>query len=135
MDGLSIPERQDDPDDKSRRSDGGKRRAEDPQRRRPRILSVEDCLAALSQLPALTTMGMLTTTRVNTIRSVYTTILQYHERQQSGPSRTITNEKGLAELLREQPQLASLLEPVLTDEQIEMFVRGGKDADHAEEAP
>ncbi len=135
MDGLSIPERQDDPAGQaSGRSDSGKRRGEDPQRGRARIASVEDCLAALSQLVPLTTIGMITTTKANTLRSIYTTILQYHERQQSGPTRTITNEKGLAELLRKQPELATLLEPLLSDEQIQMLVRGGKDAEDVEES-
>ena len=135
MDELSIPERQDDPAGQaSGRSDSGKRRGEDPQRGRTRIASVEDCLRVLSQLGSLVTLGMLSTAQANTIRSTYTAILQYHERQQSGPTRTITNEKGLAELLRKQPELATLLEPLLSDEQIQMLVRGGKDAEDVDES-
>ena len=135
MDGLSIPERQDDPAGQaSRRSGGDKCRGENPQRGRARIASVEECLRVLSQLGSLATLGMLSTAQANTIRSTYTAILQYHERQQSGPTRTITNEKGLAELLRKQPELATLLEPLLSDEQIQMLVRGGKDAGDVDES-
>ena len=88
----------------------------------------------LSQLGPLMTIGMIRTTQANTLRTIYTTILQFHERQQSGPSRTITNEKGLAELLRKQPELATLLEPLLSDEQIRDALRGGKDAGDVDES-
>jgi hypothetical protein len=135
MDGLSIPERQDDPAGKaSRRSGGGKRRAEEPQRRRLRIASAEECLAVLSQLGSLVALGILSTAQANSIRSTNTAILQYHIRQQSGPSRTITNEKGLAEMLKKHPEFANMLEPLLTNEQIQMLARGGKDAEDVDES-
>jgi hypothetical protein len=135
MEGLSIPEPQEDPAGKaSRRSGGKQRRAENPRQGRAPIASVEDCLAMLSRLPNLVTLGLLSTARANTIRSTCTAILQHHERQQSGPSRTVVNEKDLAKLLRTHPEYAKLFEPLLTDEQIEMFVRGGKDAGNSDES-
>ena len=74
------------------------------------------------------TLGLLGTAQANTIRGVYSEILKYHERQQSGPSRSVVDEKGVAKLLRKQPEFAKLFEPLLTDEQIDMLMRGGKDA-------
>jgi hypothetical protein len=134
MDELSIPE-QDDPAGKaSRRSDGEKRRADNPRQGRAAIASAEDCLAMLSRLPSLVTLGLLSTAQANTIRGTCTAILQHHERQRSEPSRTVVNEKDLAKLLRTHPEYAKLFEPVLTDEQIEMFVGGGKDAGESDGA-
>jgi hypothetical protein len=132
---LSIPEPQDDPEGKaSRRPGGKKRRADNPRQGRAAIASAEDCLAMLSRLPSLVTLGLLSTAQANTIRGTCTAILQHHERQQSGPSRTVVNEKDLAKLLRTHPEYAKLFEPVLTDEQIEMFVGGGKDAGESDGA-
>ena len=135
MEGLSIPEPQDDPAGKaSRRSGGKQRRAEDPQQHRAPIASVEDCLAVLTRLGGLVTLGLLGTAEANTIRSTYTEILKYHERQQSGPSRTVVNEKEVAKLLRTHPEYAKLFEPLLSTEQIEELVRGGRDAGDSDAA-
>jgi hypothetical protein len=135
MDGLSVPEPQDDPAGKaSRRSGSKKDRSERPEKARAPIASAEDCLAALSKLVSLVALGILSTAQANAIRSTYTAILQYHERHQSGPSRTIADEKDLAKLLRKHPELAKLLEPLLSDEQIEILLRGGKDAADADES-
>jgi len=135
MDELSIPEPQDDPEGKaSRRPGGKKRRADNSRQGRAAIASAEDCLAMLSRLPSLVTLGMISTATANTIRSTCAAILQYYERQQSGPSRTVINEKDVGKLLRTHPEYAKLFEPLLTDEQIEMLVRGGKDAGDSDEA-
>ena len=74
------------------------------------------------------------TAEANTIRSTYTEILKYHERQQSGPSRTVVNEKDVGKLLQKHPEFGKLFEPLLTVEQIERLVRGGKDAGDCDEA-
>ena len=135
MDELSIPEPQDDPAGKASRRPGGKKRgADNPRQGRAAIASAEDCLAMLSRLPSLVTLGLLSTAQANTIRSTCTAILQYHERQQSGPSRTVVNEKDVAKLLQKHPEYAKLFEPLLTTEQIETLMRGGKDAGDSDEA-
>jgi hypothetical protein len=135
MDELSVPQPPADPAGQaSRRSGGKKRGTEGPRQGRPPIASVDDCLAILSRLGGLVTLGMLSPAKANTLRGVYTTILQHHERQQSGPSRTIGNDQELAKLLRKHPDLSSLLEPLLTDEQIAVLMGGGKDAGDGDEA-
>jgi hypothetical protein len=136
MDELStIPEPQDDPAGKASRRAGGKqRRAENPQQERRPIASAQDCLAMLSRLPSLVTLGLIGTAQANSIRSSCTAILQYHERQQSGPSRTVVNEPAVAKLLQKHPEFGSLFEALLSDEQIERLVRGGKDAGDCDDA-
>ncbi len=136
MDELStIPEPPDDPAGKASRRPGGKqRRGDNPRQSRAAFSSAEECLAILSRLPSLVTLGLLSTAQANTIRSSCTAILQYHERQQSGPSRTVVNEKDLAKLLQKHPEYGKLFEPLLTDEQIELLVGGGKEAGDSDEA-
>ena len=53
-------------------------------------------------------MGLLTTAQADVIRSTYTEILRYHERQDSGPSRTVAAQK-LARVLRKCPEAGSPL--------------------------
>jgi hypothetical protein len=116
MDEIAIPQPQDDPaDEASGRSGGESRRAEQPQRRRPRMMSAADCIAVLSQRVGLVTLRVISTAQANTIRGACTAILQHHERQQHGPARTVVNEKDLAGRLRKNPGLAKLLEPLLMD--------------------
>jgi hypothetical protein len=130
MDELSIPQSLDDSaGDGSRRSGRENHRAEQPRRGRWRIASEMDCLAVLSQLGRQVALGLLSTAQANTIRGAYSTILQHYQRQQSGPARTVVNEQELAKQLRKNPGLANVLEPLLTREQIEMFLRGDMDAD------
>ena len=128
MDELSISE-PDDPDNKSsRRSGGKKRRSEKPQQARAPIASVDDCLAMLSKLPGLVTLGLISTAQANAIRGSCAEILRHFERQQSGPSQPVLNIKDVATLLRERPEFAKLFEHLLTDEQVDILLRGGKDA-------
>jgi hypothetical protein len=135
MDELSIPDSSDDSaDEASGRSGGESCRAEQPQRRRPRIMSAADCIAVLSQLVSLVTLKVISTGQANTIKGACTAILQHHERQQNAPARTVVNEKDLAAQLRKNSELATLLEPLLTDEQIEILVRDGMDADDSDES-
>jgi hypothetical protein len=135
MDELATIPEPENPDDKSsRRSGGKKRRSEKPQQARAPIASAEDCLAIMSRLGALLTMGLISAAHANTLRGIYSEILKYHERQQSGPSRSVVNEKDVATLLRKQPELAKLFEPLLTDEQIKTILHGGKEAGDADPA-
>jgi hypothetical protein len=78
-------------------------------------------------------MGLLTTAQANSIRGSVSEVLRYHERQGSGPSRTVDDQK-LANLLRKCPEAGSVLEPLLSKEQIEMMLRGDGDADDGTEA-
>lgn len=92
-----------------------------------RIASEEDCLAALSQLPALVTMGLVDLKQANAYKGIYAVILQHYQRKQANSDRPILDQPGLADLLRKNPDLANLLEPLLSVEQIEALMRQGHD--------
>jgi hypothetical protein len=91
----------------------------------------EDCLAALSRLPGLITMGLITTAQANAIRGTYATILQHHHHSAQGDAaqQTLADEDVLT-MLRANPELLNMLEPFLTDDQIAMAMKddqGGQD--------
>ena len=100
---------------------------EEKVRPKPRIASEDDCLAALSSLPSLLAMGMLTTQQVSAIRSVHATILQHHQKKQTASNRQPLENSGLTEMLRKHPELANELASLLSDEQIAIIMAESKD--------
>ena len=67
---------------------------------RHRIATEEECLAALSRLPALVALGMLTTSQANTVRSIYVSILQHHQKQPAGTGRPRSTGGVFRQILR-----------------------------------
>ena len=98
-------------------------------RAKPRIATEEDCLAGLSQLPGLLTLGMLTTKQVDSIRGTFNSILQHHRHQPAGTVANSLDQSRLQEIVRANPELANLLEPLLTDDQITMLLQPATDSD------
>lgn len=89
----------------------------------PRVLSTQDCLAGLSQLPGLIAIGMLKPAQANAMRGPFNDILRYHQQAgRTGGAGTVADENVL-EMLRQQPELLRFFEGVLTPEQIEMIMR------------
>jgi hypothetical protein len=78
----------------------------------------DDCLDALGQLPGLIAMKLVTTAQANSIRGVYSTILQQHRRTQSGRDQAQLDDAGMMAILRDNPNMLSMLAPLLTEEQI-----------------
>ena len=91
------------------------------------IESAEDCLAALGRLPALNMLGVLSEKQINAFKGVYSTMLQYYQRQQATPRSANLEEAGILEALRRNPMLANLLEPVLSQEQIDSLMAQARD--------
>ncbi|HXT59941.1 MAG TPA: hypothetical protein VN699_14985 [Pirellulales bacterium] len=90
------------------------------------IASEEDCLAALSRLPALNMLGMIDVRQANAYRGIYATILQHGQRRQASPT-TALDHPGLLDLLRKDPALAGLLEPLFTQEEIARMLSQARD--------
>jgi hypothetical protein len=91
------------------------------------VASEEDCLAALSQIPAMLALGMLTPTKANAMRAVYSSILQHYRQTQARTDGTGGTNDGLAAILADHPEYASLLEPMLSDEQIARILAQAKE--------
>jgi len=99
--------------------------------RQSHIAGEEECLAALSRLPALVALRMLTTAQANTIRATYTAMLQHHRQQRTKSDHCAgaDNDALIAQLVRN-PELANLLEPLLSKEQIAaIMARAGNGSD------
>jgi hypothetical protein len=100
------------------RDGGAAQSASSRGRDKRRAASEEDCLAALSQLVPLNMAGMIDVRQTNSFRGVYATILQYHQRKRGSGTSAVLDQPGLVDILRAHPELANLLEPLLSDEQI-----------------
>ena len=99
--------------------------------RKPPIPSEEQCLQALTQLAGLVALGLLKPAQANTIRGTYRDILQHHKSKAKEAEKGLSNADVLG-LLRKHPEILSLLEPLLTEEQIAMVMKevgGGGDGE------
>jgi hypothetical protein len=93
---------------------------------RPNVASAEQCLAALTQLPGLVAMGLLTPAQANSMRATFATILQHHQKSQNAPTPARATPE-VVQAVRNHPELATLLESLLTDEQLEALLKEARD--------
>lgn len=126
-----------DDDAENRRRDDGEPRHDEQQHsragdndRQQRIPSENECLAGLSRLTELLLARFVTPAQANAIRANLTTILQHHRQQRATHDRGgVADQDALAEQLARQPELANLLEPLLSKELIAaIMARARKDS-------
>jgi hypothetical protein len=96
-------------------------------RRAGQILTPDQCLGGLRQLPGLVATGLLRPQSANAIRGAFHELLSHHDRA-SHPGAAVTD-LGPEQLsaIRDNPALQQLLEPLLTDEQIAFIMREPND--------
>ena len=97
------------------------------QRQANAILSDDQCLAGLSQLPGLLALNMVKPGHANAMRGCFKDILSY--RLQSGRNAgdaTMSDEDALS-LWRSNPDKFHLIEPLLSDAQIDLIFGEGDD--------
>jgi hypothetical protein len=128
MDGL-IPF----PPDKSQGEKQHKRRGQKSRRRKAgQVMGQRECLEALSRLPGLLMMGIIEPTKSNAICSVLKAILSQHQIEHSKTSGSGLNGFDIIGVLRARPDLMSLLEPLLTDDQLDILTKDAMDGDDVE---
>ena len=114
--------------------DAGADRRRQQQRQRakkPEIPSEEDCLGAIVQVARLVALGLLETAQANAIRASFREILLFHRSKAKEAEKGIANVEVL-DVLRKDPKLLSLFEPLLSQEQVDWVLRGGdNEADDA----
>ena len=69
-------------------------------------------------------MGLLETAQANAIRASFREILLYHRSKTKEAEKGISNVE-LLDVLRKDPKLLSLFEPLLSQEQVEWILRAG----------
>jgi hypothetical protein len=90
------------------------------------VASVQQCLAGLSSLPGLIALGYLSTAQANAIRGAFTAILTHHQKTQA-PPKSAKAGIDVMQAVRDHPELAALLEPLLTDEQLDSLMEQTRD--------
>lgn len=117
----------------SGRASGGKRRRKarpGDAEKRSSYPDEEQCLAAIARLAGLVAMGLLTTSKANTIRASFVEILRWHRAVRGSREQQRLADADVIGLLRTHPEHLAMLEFLLTPEQIEMVMR---EADAVEE--
>ena len=97
-----------------------------PRSRPPqRLLSAEACISKMEALPGLISMSVLTPAQANAIRGTYSTIIDYHykQQQQSRTAGAPLSDSHVAELKRISPDILNHLAPLLSDEQLAALMR------------
>ncbi len=90
------------------------------------IPSEEDCLLAIAQVAGLAAMGVLKVGQANAVRAAYRDILGHYKSKAKEAAKSLTN-TDVMELLRKDPKLLNLLEPLLTSEQLDMVMNAGNE--------
>ena len=72
-------------------------------------------------------LGMLSTAQANTIRGSYTAILQHYRQKETSADRGGVADGALVDMLSRHPELANLLEPLLSAEQIASILAQAKE--------
>jgi hypothetical protein len=127
----------DEPDETGHANARGKARGERSpgggQRRRAKRPppSVDDCLAALAHIAGLVAMRLLAPAQANSMRAIYHEILAYHQGK-AQRAEALSNAKVM-EILHRDPALLNALEPLMTDDQIDMVMKAEDDDADEEE--
>lgn len=132
MTDLTFPGAPDDGLDKPPSSDGRagqQESAANGRRRDGTILDEQGCLKGLSALPPLAALGVLKPAQANSMRAVYRDLLQHHGKKQSRNDHKGLSDANVLDLLQADPRILSMLEPILTEEQISMLFTNAKDGD------
>jgi hypothetical protein len=93
------------------------------------IPSAEEILAMLVRLNGLVALKLISSAQATVMQRNLRTILDYHVRQVQGGQPGLP-QAALAELCRKDPRILNLLEPLLTDAQVDWLMGDGrKDSD------
>jgi hypothetical protein len=85
-------------------------------------------LRAIAQVAGLVALGLLKPAQANAIRASYREILQHHRQSQAREDNQGLSNADVLRLMRDNPEILGLLEPLLTDEQVAM-VMGRRNGD------
>jgi hypothetical protein len=99
------------------------------QRRRKsgQVLNKQKCLEGLSHLPSLLATGFIKPPVANSMCGVYRELLSHHQQaERAGAGPTVENADVMA-LLRADPNILAMIEPFLTDDQLELIMREATD--------
>ena len=86
------------------------------------IPTEEDCLRAIAHTARLAVLGVIKPSVANVTRSSFRDILQHHKAKAKEAEKNISN-GDVIDILKKDPKLLSLLEPLLSKEQIDMIMK------------
>ena len=112
------------PDEKPQTSKQSRRRRPprrgESNRSARKIPSAEDCVAALAQLPGLVALKYISPAQANAARGVYQAILKHYQQARAASAQPGIADADLLEIARTHPEILNMLEPLLTDVQMDL---------------
>jgi len=91
------------------------------------IADIEECLKALTKLPVLVLLEIVTPSQSNAMCRVYLTLLQHHWRTTGNSANQVVAKDKFVGLLRQHPEEAEAFVGLLDDAEIAQIVRGEGD--------
>ena len=91
------------------------------------VFDEQQCLENLTKLCGLIAMGVVKPAVGNAIRATLTEILRHHRASGRGDGQGALSDDIVREMLRRDPAMLNLLEGLLTQEQIDLFMREATD--------
>ena len=88
------------------------------------IRSLEQCKRALDGLISAVAIGLMTPNQANVMRGILKDLIAVQQPSPGASATSAQTNKGLLEQLRQNPQLANLLEPYLPSELIALLTGG-----------
>ena len=86
----------------------------------------QECMRALGRLPGLIALKVISTQQANAIRGTYQTVLnEIHRNASDGGTAAIADNDVMA-LLKANPDFLTLVEPLLTEQQVRDVVERGQ---------
>jgi hypothetical protein len=111
------------PTDPDSQSAGPRSKQRRDDKRDPWIMSEAQLLQALASLAQLVVLRHIDPKQANVLRGIYTTLLN-HARHTRGAATGVAESEELREQLRQNPDLANILAPLLSPDLIDELLRG-----------
>jgi hypothetical protein len=94
------------------------------------IPTPDECLRALHQTAQLLVMDVISASKANALRGIYTTLAEQQQSQRQGDGGRQLDDQWLITMLHRHPEMAKHLEPLLSDEQIAALMKQASEGDH-----
>ena len=91
-------------------------------RKAGQILDEQQCLAGMSQLLGLLAIGLIKPQTSNAMRGLYHDLLLHYQRSGRDAAKAPLADEDLLAILRENPAMLSMLESLISDEQLQLIM-------------
>lgn len=126
---TAEPSPDEDPPRNEQGRDRGRSRGRSDRPSRGKIPSADECLEMLARLSGLLSLKLVTPAYANAVRANTTEILRHHQRNESRGNGKSVADEDLLDVARNNPRMLTLLEPFLSQDQLDLVMGDGEEED------